>query len=198
MPRVTTAVASDTEPHSRAHEFLPAYLRIQREPPSPLPRRLLYCLLTMLVCVLLWSVLGRLDIIASADGKLVPRSYLKIVQPAEGGIVREILVEEGAMVLAGQTLIRLDPSLAQADTRALHHDVAMRLLQARRVDAELANQPLARVLDDPEELWRRTEAQFHANRRAYSDALELETANVARLDKELRAAREALTKLERT
>jgi hemolysin D len=181
-----------------AHEFLPAYLRIQREPPSPLPRGVLYCLLALLICIVLWSVFGRLDIIASADGKLVPRSYLKIVQPADGGIVREILVEEGATVLAGQALVRLDPSLAEADTRALRHEVAARLLQARRIDAELAGRPLARLTDDPDELWARAEAQFHANRKAYQDALELETANVARLDKELRAASEALTKLQKT
>jgi HlyD family secretion protein len=181
-----------------AHEFLPAYLRIQREPPSPLPRRLLYCLLALLVCIVLWSVLGRLDIIASADGKLVPRSYLKIVQPADGGILREILVEEGATVLTGQPLLRLDPSLAQADTRALRHELSIRALQARRIDAELADKPLERVPDDPPDLWTRVEAQFQANRKAYHDAVALEAANVVRLDKELRAASEALTKLQRT
>ena len=181
-----------------AHEFLPAYLRIQQEPPSPLPRRLLYCLLALLFCIGVWSVLGRLDIIASADGKLVPRSYLKIVQPADGGVVREILVEEGATVLAGQPLLRLDPSLAEADTRALRHELAIRILQARRIEAELADQPFVRLRDDPTDLWTRVEAQFQANRKAYHDAVALESANVVRLDKELRAASEALTKLQRT
>ena len=191
------ANADNSRPGS-AHQFLPAYLRIQREPPSPLPRRLLYCLLALLVCVALWTVLGRLDIIASADGKLVPRTYLKVVQPADGGVVREILVEEGTIVLAGQPLLRLDPSIAEADTRALQHELAFRALQARRIEAELADDALVRLPDDPPDLWTRVEAQFQADRKAYHDAVALESANVARLDKELRAASEALTKLQRT
>ena len=38
-------------------------------------------------------VVGQLDVVAVADGKLVPQSFLKIVQPSDAGIVREILVK---------------------------------------------------------------------------------------------------------
>jgi hemolysin D len=46
----------------------------------------------------LLGLLGQLDIVAVAEGKLIPQSYLKIVQPAEAGIVKEILVREGETV----------------------------------------------------------------------------------------------------
>ena len=190
-------VQHDGAPLPAAHEFLPAYLRIDREPPSPLPRLVLYCLLALLAALCAWAIFGRLDIIASADGKLVPRSYLKIVQPADAGIVREILVEEGALVAAGQPLLRLDASVAEAETRTLRHEVALRTLQVRRVDAELADAPLVRQADDPDEAFRQASAQFAANRRTYDDALAQEGATIARLDKELRAALEVRTKLQR-
>jgi len=42
----------------------------------------------LLAALLLWALIGQLDIVAVAEGKLVPHSYLKIVQPAESGIAR--------------------------------------------------------------------------------------------------------------
>lgn len=186
------------EPPREAYDFLPAYLRVQNAPPSPRPRVVLYSLLALLTGLALWAVFGHLDIVATADGKLVPRSYLKIVQPAEGGIVREILVDEGALVLPGQPLLRLDPSIMEADTRALQHELASRTLQLRRIDAELTDGILRRHRGDPDDAYARTNAQFHANRRAYQEALAQERSTIIRVGKELRAAIEVQTKLRRT
>ena len=89
-------------------DFLPPLLRLQEKPPSPLAGWMLRLLVALLAALGLWALLGRLDIVAVADGKLVPSSYLKIVQPAEQGIVKEILVKEGEKVGTGQVLIRMD------------------------------------------------------------------------------------------
>jgi HlyD family secretion protein len=181
-----------------ACDFLPAFLRVQAEPPSPLPRIVLYALLALLGSAFAWAAFGRLDIVAAAEGKLVPESYLKIVQPAEAGVVRDILVNEGAEVSGGQVLMRLDASVAEADTRNLRHEVASRGLQVRRMDAELADRPLTRAPDDADGAWHRAEAQWAANRRAYQDAVQQEQAAVDRIAKDLRAAMEVRTKLEKT
>jgi HlyD family secretion protein len=185
-------------PPAPAYDFLPAYLRVSNSPPSPLPRLVLYSLLALAAGLALWAMFGRLDIVATAEGKLVPRSYLRIVQPAEGGVIRQILVEENASVVAGQPLLRLDPSVADADTRALRHEHVARTLQLRRVDAELADAPLRKLADDPDEAYARTAAQFRANRRAYEDALAQERATAERIGQDLAAATEVQTKLRRT
>ena len=190
--------AKSAGPPEPAYDFLPAYLRVQNAPPSPLPRLVLYSLLTLLTGLGCWAVLGHLDIVATADGKLVPHSYLKIVQPADGGVVREILVAEGMSVLAGQPLLRLDPSVSEADTRALRHEVAARALQVRRIDAELADGVLRRQPEDPDDAYAHAEAQFRANRQSYQDALVQERATIDRTGKELSAAIEVQTKLQRT
>jgi HlyD family secretion protein len=124
-------------------DFSPALLRIQEKPPAPLAGWMLRLLIGLLAGVALWAVFGRLDIVAVADGKLVPSSYLKIVQPAEQGIVKEILVREGEKVAEGQVLIRMDAALAQADLRSLAADVQTRGLALRRIDAQLAGRPNA-------------------------------------------------------
>jgi HlyD family secretion protein len=117
-------------------DFSPPLLRIQERPPAPLAGWMLRTLVALVAGVLLWAALGPLDIVAVADGKLVPSGYLKIVQPAEQGIVREILVQEGEQVSAGQILIRMDPVLSDADTRAVQAEYHNKRLALRRVDAQ--------------------------------------------------------------
>jgi len=94
-------------------------------------------LLGLLGGVVLWVLFGRLDIVAVADGKLVPSSYLKIVQPAEQGIVKEILVKEGEAVKEGQVLIRMDPALTAADVKSMQAEYHNKRIALRRIDAQM-------------------------------------------------------------
>ena len=118
-------------------DFSPPLLRIQQKPPPPLAGWMLRLLLALITGLLLWAIFGQLDIVAVADGKLVPSTYLKIVQPAEQGIVREILVKEGEAVKSGQVLIRMDSVLAGADVKAIRADHDNKRLALRRIDAQL-------------------------------------------------------------
>ena len=56
-----------------------------------------------------------MDIVAVAPGKLVPGGRVKVVQSVELGTVRAIHVTDGQRVKAGDVLIELDPTLAEAD-----------------------------------------------------------------------------------
>src|SRR5262245_2199228 len=154
-----------------AVDFAPEIIKAQSRPPSPLPRAVLYALLALFAALLVWALLGRLDIVTVTQGKLVPASFLKIVQTAESGIVRHILIKEGHAVRERQVLVRMDTSLSEADLRILQADLARRELQLRRVDAELAGAPLQRRKGDSAELFTQIEAQFQARRQAYLDAL---------------------------
>jgi hemolysin D len=177
-------------------EFAPPLLRMQREPPPPLAGWMLRFLLGLIVCVLLWAIFGRLDIVAVADGKLVPSTYLKIVQPAEQGIVKEILVKEGEAVQAGQVLIRMDSVLAGADVKAIGAERDHKRLALRRIDAQLAGKRFARTSGDPAELAQQVEAQYSANVRAYENALAQERSLLEKARHELAAAQATKAKLE--
>ena len=179
-----------------ASAFAPPLLRIQHSPPAPLAGWMLRGLVALLACLLVWSAVGRLDIVAVADGKLVPASYLKIVQPAEQGIVREILVKEGEAVREGQVLIRMDAVLTGADVKTVQQEYDLKRLTVRRADAQLAARPFARERGDPPELVTRIEAQFRANVQAYENALAQERAVLDKARHDLAGARETRAKLE--
>lgn len=97
------------------HEFLPAALEIMERPPSPGLRWLMLMTCGLMVLALIWAVIGRVDVVATAAGKTVPGENVKIVQPIEIGAVRAIHVKNGQFVKKGQLLIELDPTLATAD-----------------------------------------------------------------------------------
>ena len=191
-------ISDNPTPRGGTATFFPDRCASSSSPPSPAPRRLLYWVSALFVIALLWLVLGRVDIVAVATGKLTPRTSIKIVQPADAGRVADIGVSEGDAVVAGQVLLRLDADLHEADTRALRSELALRSLQLRRIDAELADTTLVRFDGDGDDVYARMEAQHRANRLAYTDALAQERASVTRIGQELRAATAVLVKLQRT
>ena len=153
----------------------------------------------VLVAVLLvWALVAKLDIVAVAQGRLVPQTYVKIVQPAEAGIVREILVREGDAVETGQVLVRLDPTVNAADSGATERELALQKLQLRRTEAQLENKALTRNPDEDSNLFLQVDAQRAAHRQQYTDAVAQETAARSRALSELQGARELLAKLEQT
>lgn len=97
------------------HEFLPAALEIMEKPPSPGLRWLLLMTCVLFVLALIWSIIGRIDVVATAAGKTVPGENVKLVQPIEIGAVRAIHVKNGQFVRKGELLIELDPTIATAD-----------------------------------------------------------------------------------
>ncbi|CAG0976732.1 partial Hemolysin secretion protein D, plasmid, partial [Rhodocyclaceae bacterium] len=176
-------------------EFAPPLLRLQESMPNPLGRTVLKVLAALLGALVLWALIGRLDIVAVAEGKLVPHSYLKIVQPAESGIVKEILVREGAVVRSGQTLMRMDTLVADADAKSLEAEHRRKRLSLRRIDAELANKPFRVEAGDPAELAREVEAQYRANRAALEAALAEEKSRLVKARHDLSSAEQVRAKL---
>jgi HlyD family secretion protein len=169
---------------------------IEREPPARMTRATLYLATTLLLILLLWSALARLDIIASAQGRLVPQSFVKIVQPADGGIVQDILVSEGQRVRPGQVLMRMDGQLIQADAAALKAELDNKQLQLRRIDAELAGALLMAREDEAQPaLFEQIQAQHRAHRQNYLDNLSQEQEVLRKSTHELDAARATQTKL---
>lgn len=181
-----------------ALDFAPGLLAIQERPPAKLPRTVLYSVAMLFGILLVWAIFGRLDIVASTEGRLVPQTYVKIVQPAEAGIVQEILVREGQLVEAGQVLMRMDAKLTEADARAIRSEYERKRLQLRRIDAELAGVPMRNDANAPPELFAQLVQQHAAHRQAYLDALSQEQAILGKTRHDLQAAEEVLRKLRET
>lgn len=95
--------------------FLPAALSLQDSPVHPAPRRLAYVLMGLFLIALTWAIVGKVDIVAVAPGRIVVSERTKLIQPLERSIVKAVLVKDGDRVKAGQPLVELDPTTAAAD-----------------------------------------------------------------------------------
>lgn len=179
-----------------ALDFAPGLLAIQERPPGPLPRGVLYTVAILFGSLLLWSVFGKLDIIAQAPGHLVPKTDIQIVQPAAPGVVQQILVTEGQRVAAGQVLMRMDAADARLKQKTLATELTVTGLERRRLRAELGGAPLVRRPGDPGPLFRQALAQYHADRRAYEDRLASARDAYLRARRDDDAGRQVLVKLE--
>ncbi|HJQ17576.1 MAG TPA: HlyD family type I secretion periplasmic adaptor subunit [Allosphingosinicella sp.] len=116
--------------------FLPAALEIIERPVSPTGRWTARALLLLLVLTILWLTLGKIDVVASAPGRLIPAENVKLVQPAGPGVVRAILVHDGQKVRKGQALVELDPTVSTAEVqqaRKALESAALDLARARAI-----------------------------------------------------------------
>jgi hemolysin D len=101
-------------------------------------------------------------------------------------------------VRTGQVLARMDAKLSDADSRQLGNEMRLRRLQLRRIQAELTGAPLARIVDDPPELFNQVEAQYRARRQAHLDNVATERAVFAKAEQDLKSALEVEVKLRKT
>ncbi len=130
--------ATDCTPRQR-HEaaFLPAALSLQETPAHPAPRIAMGLILLFAVIALGWAMFGKIDIVASAQGKLIPDSRSKVVQPMETASVAAIHVRDGQKVKAGDLLIELDATQAQADSTRVGEELQAARWEAARATALL-------------------------------------------------------------
>jgi len=133
-----------------SYEFLPGYLEILQRPAAPWARGTALALAALLLLALGWAVVGRLEIHASAAGKVVASSRSKVIQPLEQGEVVAIHVADGQRVKAGQPLVDLKLLGAGADLLRLREQLIASQLEAARLRALLANDPLAAFVPPPD------------------------------------------------
>lgn len=196
---------------AQAHDFAPDLLTLQHSPPSRLPRGVLVGISLVVLGLLVWAGFAQLDIVATAQGKLVPVSYVKVVQPAEAGVVSEILTKDGDLVKAGQVLLRLDARLSQSDLQAQTQDVAIKELTLLRIAAELAQVASPSNPKTPTSfafaptqgkgspaLVAQVQTQYQAKRQAYLDAMGQEQQSLEKAKGEYAAAEQIYGKLQQT
>src|SRR5262245_1822696 len=68
----------------------------------------------LIVAFLAWAGLTTIDEVTRGEGRIIPSSKMQVIQSAEPGVVREILVREGQHVEKGDVLARLDNTLTSS------------------------------------------------------------------------------------
>jgi len=120
----------------RETEFLPAVLEVTETPPSPVGRTLLWTIVVLVVIVVLWSVLGRVDEVAMAPGKIIPFGQVKPLQAEDKGVLKQIYVHEGQRVKKGDLVMELDRVMSIADVERIKNEIGHYTLEIERLTAE--------------------------------------------------------------
>jgi hemolysin D len=107
-------------------------------PPAGGARMVSLGLCVMAAMALVYASLARIDVVVSAQGRVIPSGKSKVIQPLEPGVVRAIAVRDGQRVKAGEVLIELDPTSTAADSDRLQRDAWEAQGDALRVRALLA------------------------------------------------------------
>ncbi|EJZ22636.1 HlyD family type I secretion periplasmic adaptor subunit [Rhizobium sp. Pop5] len=148
------------------HEFLAPALEILETPPSPVRMALILIICGFVTTALIWSYIGRIDIIAAAQGKIQPTGRVKVVQPLLTGKVKALPPPNGTPVKSGDILLELDPTDAIADETDAAKGLASVRAEVRRRKAAVdyvrfqeSDQPptISWDADAPDELRRREE-----------------------------------------
>ena len=129
-------------------EFLAPALEILETPPSPVHLAFLWIICALVVASLAWAYFGRIDIIATAQGKFQPTGRVKVIEPLETGRVAAIWATNGSLVAEGDTLVELDRSASEADLAAAKDALASARAETLRRQAALVAAS-ARVLSPP-------------------------------------------------
>jgi hemolysin D len=118
-------------------EFLAPALEILETPASPVNVAFLWIICALVFVALVWAYFGRIDIIASAQGKFQPTGRVKVIEPVETGRVAAIHAANDSPVKSGDVLVELDRSAAQADVESARAELASAQAEALRRHAAL-------------------------------------------------------------
>lgn len=136
------AKLGDGSKHQNLAEFMPAALELQESPPNPLVRWLAWVLIALFVLTLIWACIGKVDVVSSAEGKIIPGSRVKQIQPLTKGFVKAIHVKEGQFVNQGDALIELDRTITAADQARMQqelHNASLNLAGAEALQSFLVS-----------------------------------------------------------
>ena len=115
-----------------AYSFMPAALEIQETPPSPIGRAIIWSIMLFLIIAIVWGVLGKINVVAISQGKIVPSGRVKTIQPLEIGTIKVIHVREGQIVKRGEPLLTLDNTTTKADVDRLQTQLTVITLEMKR------------------------------------------------------------------
>ena len=101
----------------------------------------IYVLAGLFLLGLVWACVGQIRELTVANGTIIPSGNVKLMHHLEGGVVEEVLVENGQLVEAGTRILRLRPTAARSDLRKMELREANLQLQLIRLNALVREEP---------------------------------------------------------
>jgi len=122
-------------------DFLPAALEVLEKPPSPIGRAVSVLMMLFAAVTIAWMYFSEMDVVVTAQGRVVPTERVKLIQAADAGVIRTIKVRNGQIVKKGEELIEFDSTATTADRARLMREQAEAQIEVVRLKAQLAADP---------------------------------------------------------
>ncbi len=111
-------------------------------------RLIIWALAALTVCFLLWAGFSKLDQVTTGTGKVIPSSQIQVIQSLDGGIMKELYVQEGMLVTKGQPLMRIDDTRFKSDFAQQEQEVYSLQANVLRLRTELDSITISTVATD--------------------------------------------------
>ena len=169
-------------------------------PPKRWAHGLLLTIVLAIALFAVWANWATLEEVTRGEGRVVPASKIQKVQNLEGGIVREILTKDGAIVKKGQVILRIDATGFGSTVAERREQLAAMRATIIRLRAEVANRPVkfpAKVIKERPDLVRRELALYRARQRESQAALNTLRQQLRQREQEINETRSRISHAEK-
>jgi hemolysin D len=181
--------------HKDSHEFKPLLVEIEEQPLNPLGRTVFWLIIAAIVFFGLWMIFGRVDVVVTARGKVIPVGEVKTVQPLTAGVVRAIRVKPGDFVAEGQVLMEIDPSDIEPELESMKVDLAQVELEVLRIESLLSAIAFSPSEGKYDRRQIAMQKEIHeAARRRLQQQIRVKEEELAQVSERLAAARKSLAR----
>lgn len=171
-----------------AHEFKPTMAEIEERPANPLGRVIFWIIIASIMFFGLWMYLGKIDVVVSARGSVIPEGNIKIIQPLDTGVVSNILCREGDFVKKGQVLMEIDPSITAPELESKQKNLQFLELEKMRLNSTLEKRgfnPDSKIHD--KESIKAQKELYESSMASLEKQLEGKRAEVSRIEEEIKS-----------
>ncbi len=126
-------------------------------------RSLLYIIIAFILVAFAWASIVRVDLVAVANGTVIPQGNIKPIQPASSGVVQNVFVKEGDRVEVGDALIQLDAAEMRTRLFKLRQELEVSQSQLRLM---MVNRPISDTLEQRNRI-ARLQTEISAARRCF-------------------------------
>jgi len=159
---------------------------------------LLWSVAVFVVIALVWANLAELDELSRGEGEIIPSQQLQVIQNLEGGIVAEILINEGDLVEKGQVLLRIDDTRFASTFKENKVRELELIAKSARLQAESEGEEFVLPKDFPQQyasLLLQEQSLYSARKRELSANLQVFSQQIKQKEQELIQAKSKRSQL---
>lgn len=166
-------------------------------------RSLLYGIALTFIVLIVWAAFAPIDEVTRGEGKVIPSRQLQVIQSADGGVIEEVFVDEGARVSKGDLLVRIDPTRFVASFQEGSVRAFALAAKVKRLRALIHNEPLQlnyseAVTPVQEQVLRQEEGYYKASLKELDERLSVARGQIAQRQHELSEAQARVSAAEQS